>query len=182
MFLIQRTVFAIGAAACLVAGGNAFVQNTNSAATNAPRAGMASQAGSVPAPKLSAEELETKFQAMLTNATLAGRWCSLKDGQLGSDQEDKYTIQGINKISGDMWMVHAHIQYGQRDVVAPIPVQVKWAGDTPVLSVDNLRIPGGGTYTARVLFYDNTYSGTWSGGTHGGLLHGVVTHPADARQ
>lgn len=57
-----------------------------------------------------------------------------------------------------------------------MPVQVKWAGDTPVLIVDNLAVPGGATYSARVMFYGKTYSGSWTGGTHGGLLHGVVTN------
>jgi hypothetical protein len=55
-------------------------------------------------------------------------------------------------------------------------VKIKWAGDTAVLGVDKLPVPGGGVYTARVLFYDNIYSGTWSGGNYGGLLRGVITH------
>ena len=124
----------------------------------------------------SAPELESKFKSMMDNATLAGRWCTVKDGKMGSDKEDKYTIVGAEKVGGENWIVRAHIQYGERDFVAPIPVKIKWAGDTAVLSVDKLPVPGGGVYTARVLFYDNTYSGTWTGGTYGGLLHGVITH------
>src|SRR5688572_24021705 len=55
---------------------------------------------------LSMEELEAKFKAMLTNATLSGRWAALKDGALGEEKEDKYQIVGAGKISGDSWVVH----------------------------------------------------------------------------
>jgi hypothetical protein len=127
-------------------------------------------------PKLSAEELEAKFKATLTQATLAGRWCSIKDGQLGPEKEDKYTITGVTKLGGELWLINARIQYGKQDVVAPIPVQVKWAGDTPVIVVDKVPVPGSGTYSARVLIYEKTYAGTWTGGDHGGLLNGVITH------
>jgi len=126
-------------------------------------------------PKLSPDELESKFRTTLSNATLTGRWCSIKDGQLGPDKEDKYTILSVKKVGGDVWLISARIQYGKKDMVAPIPVQVKWAGDTPVIIVDNVGLPGSGTYSARVLIYEKTYAGTWTGGDHGGLLNGVIT-------
>jgi hypothetical protein len=126
-------------------------------------------------PKLTPEELEAKFKATLTKATLSGRWCSLKEGQLGPEKEDKYTIIGVNKVGGDVWMINARIQYAKKDITAPIPVQVKWAGDTPVIIVDDVGVPGSGTYSARVMIYENTYAGTWSGGDHGGLMNGVIT-------
>ena len=130
-------------------------------------------------PKPSPEELEAKFKATLSQATLAGRWCSIKDGQLGPEIEDKYTILGVTKLGGDVWLINARIQYGKQDFVAPIPVQVKWAGDTPVIVVDKVPVPGGGTYSARVLIYEKTYAGTWTGGDHGGLLNGVITNQKD---
>ena len=126
-----------------------------------------------------AKELEARFKATLTQATLAGRWCSIKDGQLGPEKEDKYTILGVSKLGGDVWLINARIQYGTQDIVAPIPVQVKWAGDTPVIVVDEVPVPGGGTYSARVLIYEKTYAGTWTGGDYGGLLNGVITNQKD---
>ena len=33
-------------------------------------------------------ELQAKFKATMTAATMAGRWCSLKDGVLGEENED----------------------------------------------------------------------------------------------
>jgi hypothetical protein len=128
-------------------------------------------------PKLTQEELEAAFKTNLTKATLSGRWCALKDGKLSPEKDDKYTIVSVNKLGGDAWIINARIQYGNKDFVAPIPVQVKWAGDTPVITLDDVGMPGGqSTYSARVLIYNKTYAGTWSGGDHVGLLNGVITN------
>jgi len=53
---------------------------------------------------------------------------------------------------------------------------VQWAGDTPVIIVDKMTVPGGGTYSARVLIHEHTYAGTWSGGNKVGLLSGMITN------
>jgi hypothetical protein len=126
-------------------------------------------------PKLTQEELEAKFKSTLTQATFNGRWCAIKDSKLGPEKEDKYTILGVTKVGGEVWMVNARSQYGGKDITAPIPVQVKWAGDTPVITVDNVGVPGSGNYSARVLIYQDTYAGSWTGGDHGGLMNGVIT-------
>lgn len=126
--------------------------------------------------KSNTEDLEAKFKGALTRATFSGRWCGIKDGKLTPEKEDKYTIVGVTKLGGEMWIINARIQYGEKDFVAPIPVMVKWAGDTPVITLDNVGLPGGNTYSARVLIYNKTYAGTWSGGDHAGLLNGVITN------
>ena len=127
-------------------------------------------------PKPTQPELEAKFKATLTKATFTGRWCGIKDGKLGPEKEDKYTILGVNKVGGDVWLINARIQYGGKDITAPIPVQVKWAGDTAVIIVDDVGVPGSGSYSARLLIYKNTYAGSWTGGDHGGLMNGVITN------
>jgi hypothetical protein len=133
-------------------------------------------------PALSAEELEAKFKAMLTKATLSGRWASTKGGVLGPEKEDKYQIVSVGKISGDSWVVNARIKYNDREFVAPLPVKVKWAGDTPVVIVDNLSMPGGTrSYSARVMFYEHTYAGTWSGGDAGGMLYGTISNEKEEK-
>src|SRR5207249_2910780 len=93
-------------------------------------------------PKLTQDELESKFKTTLTKATFTGRWCSIKDGKLSPEKEDKYTILGVKKVGGDVWLINARIQYGGKDITAPIPVQVKWAGDTAVIIVDDVGVPG----------------------------------------
>ena len=127
-------------------------------------------------PKPTTEELENKFIATLSNATMSGRWCSIKDGVMGPEKEDKYTIVSVKKVSGDNWIINARVQYNKTDIIAPIPVQVKWAGDAPVIIVDKVPMPGGSVYNARVMIFDHTYAGTWSGGKHTGLLNGLITN------
>ena len=128
-------------------------------------------------PKATQQELEAKFKATMTKATMSGRWCGIKDGKLTPEKEDKYTILSVSKVGNDVWLVNARVQYGDKDFTVPLPVQVKWAGDTPVITVDGMTMPGGKTaYSARVLIYDKTYAGTWSGGDHAGLMNGVITN------
>lgn len=129
----------------------------------------------------SAAEREAKFQETMTAVTMSGQWTPIKDGALGEAKPEKYTIVSVAKTDGDNWVINARLRYQGQDVVAPIPVQVKWAGDAAVIIVSNLTIPGGGTYSARVLVHEGTYAGTWSGGPHGGLLNGLITKTAGAK-
>ena len=119
--------------------------------------------------------LEAKFAKTLTDSIFVGRWSLVRDGELSPEKDEKYTIHSAVKVGdNDQWIITARVQFGQADVSVPVPVQVKWAGDTPVISVTNLGIPGLGSYTARVVVYDGTYAGTWSGKNYGGLLNGVI--------
>jgi hypothetical protein len=118
--------------------------------------------------------LELKFKSALTRAVLDGRFCMIAAGKMGPDKEEKYTITGVEKTAEGQWTITAKIEYGGLSFDAPVPVQVKWAGDTPVIIVDNVGFPGTAKYSARVMIYGDTYAGTWSGGDHGGLMHGVI--------
>jgi hypothetical protein len=163
----------LAAIAAVLLGGTAFGQEKKAEEPAATARKPSPQPGGEK--KATPEELEAVFKTTLTKATLAGRWCSIKDGELGPEKEDQYTIVSVTKLSADAWLINAKIKYNQKEFVAPIPVQVKWAGDTPVLIVDKLPLPGG-VYSARVLIYEHTYVGTWSAGDHGGLLKGVITN------
>ncbi len=119
--------------------------------------------------------LEKKFKETLTNAVFVGKWRLVEKGQLGDESDDKYTIAGATKYGDDQWVLAAKIEYGGKSVTFPVPVKVLWAGDTPVISITNVGIPGLGTFTARVLVYDSYYTGTWSGSGHAGFLSGTVS-------
>ena len=41
------------------------------------------------------EELEAKFKDAMTAVTMSGRWCSLKDGVLGPEKVERYTIVSV---------------------------------------------------------------------------------------
>ncbi len=134
-------------------------------APSAPAAAEASPAVS--------EDMEAAFAILLRDKVFQGRWCSVADDKMGPDKDEKYTIISVAKSGGDRWMVNTKIEYDGRSFVFPVPVQVKWAGDTPVIVVDKLVAPGG-TYSARVMIFEKSYSGTWTAGDHGGLLHGLI--------
>lgn len=127
------------------------------------------------------QELEQKFKELLTGCVFNGRWCLVRDGALGEEREEKYTIQSAMKSGQDVWLIYARVQYGGKDVSVPVPVQVKWAGDTPVITLDKVSLPGLGTYSARVLVFEKTYAGTWSAGDHAGMLHGTI-QKAEAKE
>ena len=124
-------------------------------------------------------KLEEKFKETLAGATFNGRWCLVRDGKLTEEKNEKYSIQGATKSGQDVWIIYARIQYGGKDVAVPVPVQVKWAGDTPVITLDSVNLPNLGTYSARVLIHEGTYAGTWSAGDHAGILHGVIEKTND---
>ena len=119
-------------------------------------------------------ELEEKFMAQMDKATMKGFWRLIKETQLSPAKEETYNIRSARKVKDNTWLINSRMRFGKTDVTVPIPVTVVWAGDTPVISITELPIPGVGTYTARVLIYENTYAGTWSGPGYGGLLSGVI--------
>ncbi len=134
----------------------------------------------------SQDELESRFKAAMTAVTMSGRWSPVKDGVMGAEKEDKYSIVSVEKVSGSSWVINARMKHGGQEAVIPIPVQVKWAGDTAMIIVDKLKLPGGNAYegsaySARVLVHNGTYAGTWSGGDHGGLLNGIITKDESAK-
>jgi len=129
------------------------------------------------APKPLPTDPEERFKFLFTKSYLSGRWAPLRDGVLGDERGgDKYNIISAVKGDGDNWVISAKIKYGNQEFVMPIPVKMRFTGDVAILTVDNLQIPNGGTYTARLLIYERTYSGTWKGQRGGGMLYGTITH------
>ena len=120
---------------------------------------------------------EERFKVLFTKAYLSGRWAALRDGQLGEERAgDKYNIVNVMKGTGDKWIVNAKLKYGNREFMLPVTVQMKFVGDTAIMEVNDLAIPGGGTYTARLMIYERTYSGTWKDQRGGGMLYGTISN------
>ena len=118
--------------------------------------------------------LEKKFEQTLSGATLVGHFTLTGKEDAASRKKERYTISSVKKIKDDLWLFTARVTYGTRDVTVPIPLHVKWAGDTPIITLTDLKIPLLGTYTARVIIYRDKYAGTWSAGDHGGHLFGTI--------
>src|SRR4051794_34687281 len=124
-------------------------------------------------------KLDAALAKMLSGATLEGSFTVTDGGKMPDKlSKEKYTLGDVKKIAGDLWQIPARIQYGEKDVTLPIVLPIKWAGDTPMVVVDSLPLPGFGTVSARVMFFADHYAGYWKHGDHGGHLFGVI-HPPE---
>ncbi len=124
--------------------------------------------------------LEEAFRRKLTNAVLRGSWQMTRtDGKpsgakLSEPQTDQYTISKVTKLANDYWLVHARVQYGDKDVTLPVPVRVVWAEELPIITLDKMNLPGLGTYAAHVMIDGDFYGGTWFGAEYGGVMSGQI--------
>lgn len=126
-------------------------------------------------------DLISKLEEYLSGATLKGRYTVLGKDVPPADEE--YTIRSAKKLpEGDLWLIEARIKYGKWDVTVPLTIPIKWADKTPVITLEKLTIPGMGTFSARVLFNNEMYSGTWSHDDVRGQLFGQVipAQPAES--
>jgi len=125
---------------------------------------------------VSESQRQQEFHEMMSGVVLVGRSTMLnKEGLSG---EEQYRIDKVSKLTGDTWLFQTRLKYHEREIPVPIPLTVLWAGDTPVITLTDLSIPGVGTYTARVILYKDQYAGTWSGKNTGGQLFGKIVRPA----
>jgi hypothetical protein len=116
------------------------------------------------------------FARSMQGVTLVGRSTRLNSEQVFGPEY--YFIDSVTHVSGDAWLFHTRLRTGEKEIPVPIPLLLKWAGDTPVITLTDLAIPGVGKYTARVILYRNHYSGTWSGEKGGGQLFGKIVRGA----
>lgn len=116
-----------------------------------------------------------EFEKYLTNAVLTGVFTV--DGQpLNKLEEERYEIKSAKKVSGEekLWEITTRIKYGDKDLTVPVFVNIEWVGRTPMIVLDSITIPGLGTFSARVVFHDRKYAGTWKHDNVGGHLFGRV--------
>jgi hypothetical protein len=127
------------------------------------------------------EAREEAFSKLLTGARLTG-FFTLDGAPDAPPQKDSYTIKRAEHVDGDQWLIESLIEYGDHKLEVPLYLDVKWAGDTPVITLDQVAVPGMGTFDARVLFHGTSYAGLWSGKDHGGTMAGKVERaPAGAK-
>ena len=121
-----------------------------------------------------AESKEAKLSGMLSNVKLSGYFTVA--GKDKPPAKESYEILTVAKAPGknDLWIFTARMKKGGQTVDLPIPLPVKWAGDKPVIYMDNLKIPGLGQFSAFVLFDGDKYAGTWAHGKTTGHLYGTI--------
>ena len=119
-------------------------------------------------------ELHARFKKLLTGAKLRGQF-TIDGKSMDNLPAEAYDIEKVAKLpDGDWWALTTRIKYGDHDLTVPIAVEVKWAGSTPVITLDDLTIPGLGTFSARVLLHKDKYAGTWQHDAVGGHLFGKI--------
>jgi hypothetical protein len=121
-------------------------------------------------------KLEADFTKQMTNATLVGSFTVVGKDDGKTPKDERYELGTVKKIDGDQWLWVAKIKYGDKNYSIPVPIRLtmKWAGDTPVITMTDFKIPAMGTFTARVLFYGDRYVGTWQHGKVGGHMYGTI--------
>lgn len=162
LFMIMAT------AICLHCGTNATGQEQKTTTTEQAMAKSSTD-----------PELLDKFKNGLTNTKFVGSFTvtGSEDQKL---REEEYTITKVEKLErADWWKIEARIKYGKHDLTVPMQMEVKWAGKTPVITVDRLVVPGLGTFDARVLLRKDKYAGTWAHDDVGGHLFGKIVQLDD---
>ncbi len=116
-----------------------------------------------------------EFEKYLSNSVMTGVF-TIDGRPLNKLEEERYEIESAKKAEGDnsTWIITARIKYGRKDMKVPVPVNIEWTGRTPMIVLDNLTIPGLGTFSARVVFHDKKYAGTWKHDNIGGHLFGNI--------
>lgn len=125
-----------------------------------------------PPPELNAAEKQ--FQESMVNVTLIGYYTIGDSSEL---HDDRYVIERVSKVKEDTWKFEARIQYNKKDLKVAMALPVKFAGDTPVISLTNFAVPGFGSFNARVIMYNGVYAGTWGSAgapAHGGSMFGKI--------
>jgi len=116
-----------------------------------------------------------EFEAYLSGAALTGVFTV--DGKpLDKLNEERYEIKKAKRIdtNSSLWEITTRIKYGDKDIEVPVEINVEWVGRTPIMVMDSVLIPGMGTFSARVVFHDKKYAGTWKHDEKGGHLFGRV--------
>jgi hypothetical protein len=168
-FQLVRRGLAVTVVVMLAAGSSIAEEPADVASKSAPKAND-------PSPKQ--EKLEEAFSKLLSGATLEGSFTSTGKGSDATKlSREKYTLGEVKKLDGNYWLIPARIEYGDKDITVPMMLPVRWAGDTPVIVVDEVGLPGFGTVSARVMFFADHYAGYWKHGKSGGHLFGTISRP-----
>jgi hypothetical protein len=142
-----------------------------------PPAAQVPPAKTAAAPRTSEQDdarREAFFRTLMTNVKLSGQF-TIEGGKEGALFKDDYVISSAVKLGkGDLWLLTSRIRYGKVDLTVPVPVAVKWAGETPVITLDDVSIPGLGNFSAHIVLDRGKYAGTWTHDDKGGHMFGII--------
>ncbi|MEM9369008.1 MAG: hypothetical protein AAGD07_23715 [Planctomycetota bacterium] len=121
---------------------------------------------------------EARLATYLNGATFTGNF-TLDGKEDRTPKPESYTINSCEKLPGkDLYRMKVAIKYGDTDGEFPMDLSILWSGGTPVITLDNVWIPGLGTFSSRVIVHNGRYAGTWQHDEKGGHLFGKITPKA----
>src|SRR5262245_12174846 len=119
-------------------------------------------------------EVERQFAERMRGVSLVGTF-TIAGREPGAAEPDRYDISSVEKVGDDQWRFNAKMDCcGVNGATVPIVVPMRFIGDTPVIMMTDTSLPGIGTFTVRVFFYGDRYSGTWQHGNVGGHMSGRI--------
>jgi hypothetical protein len=165
MALVRRVVGVVGAGllALLIFAGGWIVGRTGIGSVVEPESLTAS---------------ERAFAERMRGVNLVGAF-TVAGRDDRTPRADRYEIASVDKIGEDLWQFNARMDCcGLDGSVIPIAVPLRFVGDTPVIMMTDTSLPGIGTFTVRLFFYEDRYAGTWQHGETGGLMYGRIEKAA----
>jgi len=118
------------------------------------------------------ESRPKRIAEYLTGATFTGQFTVAGKSDT---KPESYTISSCQPLDrDDLYRLKVKIRYGDVDGEFPMDLKILWSGNTPVITMDAIWIPGLGTFSSRVLIHQDRYAGTWQHDDKGGHLFGTI--------
>jgi hypothetical protein len=115
---------------------------------------------------------ERNFSDRMRDVDLVGTFTVT--GRDRPPRTERYEIASVEKVGDDLWRFNAKMDCCGVNGAIPILVPLRFVGDTPMIMMTDTSLPGIGTYTVRLFFYRDRYSGTWQGDKAGGHMSGRI--------
>ena len=127
----------------------------------------------------SLNEAERQFTERMRDVTLVGSFTIWgRDDRV--PHADRYEISSVEKVGPDLWRFNAKMDCCGVTGAIPVVVPMRWIGDTPVIMMTDTSLPAVGTFTVRLFFYRDRYTGTWQHGETGGDMSGRIEKRAQS--
>jgi hypothetical protein len=118
-------------------------------------------------------EAERQFADRMREVSLVGSF-TIAGRDDRPPRAERYDISSVEKVGADRWRFNANMQCCGINGAVPVVVPLRWVGDTPMIMMTDTSLPGIGTFTVRLFFYDDCYAGTWQHGELGGHMSGRI--------
>ena len=130
------------------------------------RLGSSVEAASLP-------DVERRFSERMRDVSLIGSF-TVTGREDRPPRADRYDISSVEKVGDNLWRFNARMDCCGVAGEIPIVIPVHFVGDTPMIMMTDTSIPGIGSFTVRLFFYGDRYSGTWQHGAVGGSMSGRI--------